>query len=266
MVSSLEVTLSPWALGYGGWSSRGWPLLTAIAFILPPALLWAYDDTFWQERGQPLVLPSMVSRPFRPLARSLAIVFLSGLLYLLSFHWGWQSRSNVGPPGEALGQLWMLGLQVAVLLGLALLEWIYLVRQAKSPAGLQEQHSTTFAIAGFLVVTALAAFLPLSWESRSAIATLLFNVLLFLLAAGLMREGIALGQRGTFWLGMSLLTLQILSRLFEYNTNLLFKSLVLFLCGLGIIVVGLWFERYVHTLNPPRLSSTRLRPSEEDSL
>jgi hypothetical protein len=27
--------------------------------------------------------------------------------------------------------------------------------------------------------------------------------------------------------------------------------LMLFLCGAGIIAAGIWFERYVRTLNPP---------------
>jgi uncharacterized membrane protein len=76
-------------------------------------------------------------------------------------------------------------------------------------------------------------------------ATLLFNLLLFLLGVGLVREGVTQGQRRLFWGGMVLLTLQIFTRMLEYNTDLLFKSLVLFLCGLGVIAAGLWFERHV---------------------
>jgi len=104
-------------------------------------------------------------------------------------------------------------------------------------------------MAGFMGVIAVLPFLPAGGEFGSAIAVFTVNVLLFLLGAGLIREGIAAGQRTIFWLGMTLLTLQILSRLFEYSTGLLFKSLVLFLCGLGVIAIGLWFERYVRTLS-----------------
>jgi len=45
-----------------------------------------------------------------------------------------------------------------------------------------------------------------------------------------------------------MLTLQILSRVLEYETGLLVKSLVFVICGVGVIFVGLWFERYVRTL------------------
>ncbi|NEN98818.1 MAG: DUF2157 domain-containing protein, partial [Moorea sp. SIO3I7] len=69
--------------------------------------------------------------------------------------------------------------------------------------------------------------------------------LLFLIDIGLIRAGLAEGKRGLFWGGMVLLTLQILTRMLEYDTGLLVKSIVLFLCGLGIIGAGLWFERYL---------------------
>ncbi|NJL89925.1 MAG: hypothetical protein HC916_09180 [Coleofasciculaceae cyanobacterium SM2_1_6] len=43
---------------------------------------------------------------------------------------------------------------------------------------------------------------------------------------------------------MTILTAQIFSRTFEYETGLLLKSLVLILCGIGVMVAGVWFERY----------------------
>lgn len=266
VVSSLEASLHPWLPGF--WSV-GYPLgegWMAIAFVLPPALLWAYDDALWEGYNRPRQLPVTVVRPFRPLARNLAILFLSGLFYWFSFHWVWRFTTYDATARTSPTPSWALGLNVAVLLGLTLMEWFYLIQQAKSPAGRQENYSTTLALVGFLVVTALVPLGLTAGLTMDAIATFLFNVLLFLLAAGLMREGIASGQRSAFWLGMTLLTLQILSRLFEYNTDLLFKSLVLFLCGLGVIAVGLWFERYVRTLNPATAASARLRSSEEESL
>jgi uncharacterized membrane protein len=95
-----------------------------------------------------------------------------------------------------------------------------------------------------ITVSGLIPFWHLSSGRLAIIGTLIFNLLSFLLAAGLIREGLAQSQRRFFWGGMVLLTLQILSRMLEYNTDLLFKSLVLFLCGLGVIAAGLWFERY----------------------
>jgi ethanolamine transporter EutH len=42
---------------------------------------------------------------------------------------------------------------------------------------------------------------------------------------------------------MLLFILQIISRVLEYDTDLLFRSLVFVLCGSGLISAGLWFER-----------------------
>jgi uncharacterized membrane protein len=98
-----------------------------------------------------------------------------------------------------------------------------------------------------IALSAVIPYVHLTQGTNPALAVLCFNLLLFLLAVGLIREGLAKGQRRLFWSGIVLLSLQIFSRMTEYNTDLLFKSFVLFLCGLGIIAAGLWFERYVRT-------------------
>jgi uncharacterized membrane protein len=90
------------------------------------------------------------------------------------------------------------------------------------------------------------------WHTEIAaipeIATLLFNILLFGLAIVLIRDGLALGNRHTFWGGMVLLVLSIITRMLEYNTGLLLKSIVFALCGLGVIAAGLWFERNIERM------------------
>jgi len=106
-------------------------------------------------------------------------------------------------------------------------------------------------VAIMIVTSGLVPYWHLRISSLPVAAVWLFNLLLFLLAAGLVRQGLAQGQRSLFWGGMVLLSLQIFSRMLEYNTDLVFKSLVLFLCGAGVIAAGLWFERYIRTLEPP---------------
>lgn len=248
VISSFEASLSSGNFGYSRMLiSQDWAL--AIAFALPPALLWAYDDTLWTGWGQQRLPAAEVRRPFQFLARSLALLFLSVLLYWLSFHWFWDSRSTYNPPRttpETFNPIWV---NLAVLLGIMLLEWVYLARQARSHLLRRSLDLVTPVMASFIGIIAVLPFLPTGRGFGSAIAIFIVNVLLFLLGTGLIREGIAAGQRAIFWLGMTLLTLQILSRLFEYSTGLLFKSLVLFLCGLGVIATGLWFERYIRTLS-----------------
>jgi uncharacterized membrane protein len=210
--------------------SSAW--IAAIACALPPALLWAYSDSLWK------IPPTAES--FDGVARTLAITFLSLLLYVLSFLGIWNTSSEFS--AEVSSKL-PLPLQVDILIlsGLTLWEWLRLLL-------LRRVHLTTSFVASMIALSALVPYWHLSIGRNPPVAVLIFNLLLFVLAVGLIREGLAQSQRRLFWGGMVLLSLQIFSRMLEYNTDLLFKSLVLFLCGLGVIAAGLWFERYVRTI------------------
>ncbi|MEG4984742.1 DUF2157 domain-containing protein [Microcoleus sp. BR0-C5] len=207
----------------------------AIFCALPPALLWGYDDAIW---------PKVRSKLFQPTARSLALLFLAGVFYVLSFHWFWQDLPNpeqIQPDGVLLAN-------VAVVGALTVFEWLRLGRLERRRPKQKGVDLTTGAIGIFILANALIPFFHLSFTPIPQLATFLFNVLSFLLAAGLIREGLALGNRQVFWGGMVLITLQIISRLFEYNTELLLKSFVFVLCGIGVIAAGLWFERHFATI------------------
>ena len=230
--------------------------IAALACALPPALLWAYSDSLWARHSLP-------PESFDRIARTLAITFLSLLFYILSFHWVW--KASPIPAAEEISPLpWFVLINLLVLGILTSWEWLRLFPQlgvgfsykktekqkgfsflcsrkyAASPGGL-----LTNSVVGIMIVTsALVPYWHLRISSLSVAAVWFFNLLLFLLATGLIREGLAQGQRRLFWGGMVLLTLQVFSRMLEYNTDLLFKSLVLFLCGAGITAAGLWFERY----------------------
>lgn len=207
----------------------------AIFCALPPALLWGYDDAMW---------PNIDSRLFQATSRSLALVFLASLFYFLSFHWLWQDSPN--PSQISLD--WSVLANVTVLGALMVFEWLHLGRLELRRPKRKGVDLTTGAIAILIVISALIPFYHLNFSPLPQLATFLFNVLLFLLAVGLIREGLALGNRQTFWGGMVLITLQIISRLFEYNTELLLKSFVFVLCGIGVIAAGLWFERHFATI------------------
>ena len=204
----------------------------AIFCALPPALLWGYDDAIW---------PKVHSRLFQPTARSLALLFLAGLFYVLSFHGWWQDLSAPEPTEPD----WLLLVaNVAVLGGFTVFEWLRLGRLELRRPKQKGVDLTTSAIGILILASAFIPLFHLNFTPIPQLATFLFNVLSFLLAVGLIREGLALGNRPTFWGGMVLITMQIISRLFEYNTELLLKSFVFVLCGIGVIAAGLWFERH----------------------
>ncbi|MBW4576330.1 MAG: DUF2157 domain-containing protein [Aphanothece sp. CMT-3BRIN-NPC111] len=260
VVSSLEANLQPFSFrlfDLFSFQPTGWVL--AIAFALPPALLWGYDDgglaKIPHQRHQP-ALVSLWRGSFPKIARALALLYLSVLFYLSSFLWLWEFLSNLPTADPSTSLNWFPVLDALILSGLAVFEWLRLAWQARNPRTRRNLNLTTIVIAVFICIAALVPFWHISVAPISLLATFIFNVLLFLLAAGLMREGLAQGKRSAFWNGMVLLTLRILSWFLLSATGLVFKSLIFILCGVGAIAIGLWFEGHIRTLKTTRRSQS----------
>jgi uncharacterized membrane protein len=213
------------------------PWVASFSLALPPALLWSYDD---------LLFPSIHYRLFQPTARNLALVCFSVVFYLLSFRWQWQSLSY----GNSLtnfsnGFQSLPIIDLGILSGLAVLQWLFVFRNQNNPPR-REVFFTIIVITIFLSFIVIIPFWHQAIGRITELGIFVFNVLLTTLAWGLIQEGMKLSKRFSFWCGMLLFILQIISRVLEYNTDLLFKSLVFILCGSGLISAGLWFERRIH--------------------
>ncbi|MBF2085539.1 DUF2157 domain-containing protein [Thermoleptolyngbya sp. C42_A2020_037] len=262
-VSALLVTLSDVGNQFSGPAAPGF--LVAIACTLPPALLWSYDDAlWWRLRNAPLPL----TRPFRPVAQAIALIFLTATCYGFSFRSIWTPISDQPSFSQQVrillshsGDL-LLNPNLFVYTALMLIGWFYLAypRHRGQRWGLS-QHDAVMLV--FLLTVGLIPLWHWGVAPIQAIATYLFNVLLFLLSAAFIRQGLAQGSRSLFWYGMVMLVLQIISRMLEYETGLLLKSAVFALCGLAVLFVGLWFERHVRTLAP---AATLTPASQEETV
>lgn len=217
---------------------NGW--LVALAFVLPPALLWSYQSQIWRS--------SAVADPFQPIARTLSVCFLGVLFSVLAFRFWWQAGSDGSSLTPPDGMGWVL-IDAVVLLAVAALGWLQL-RQNWQRGSRSIQAINSATIAGLLVLTATLVIWQFEVGALESTGTLLINLMLFGLAIGLVRDGLAFGNRLTFWGGMVLLVLGILCRTLEYDTGLLLKSIVFALCGLGLILAGLQFERQVKSIAP----------------
>jgi len=232
VITSLQVTLTEIQLPVKFLQS----LITISLFVMPPALLWGYDDNFWQFR----LTNDSQNNQFQVIARNLALVFLAILYYLFSFQFVWNSNYSITANNFTFNNISPL-INVVILGLFTTWEWLRLG---------QRIDRNSAVVAGAIIITGITVFFHLNFAPIPIFAIFIFNAVLFLLAAGLIREALATGERRRFWGGILLLTLQISSRMLEYDTNLLFKAFVLFLCGVGIIAAGLWFERYLRNFNP----------------
>ncbi|WP_017653773.1 DUF2157 domain-containing protein [Fortiea contorta] len=231
-VTSLQFNLNPLQLlTYSDIA----PWVASFAFALPPALLWSYDD---------LLYPTINYRLFKPLARNLALVCFGVAFYILSFRWQWQfPDGGYFPPTTNSNILRTLPIiDVGILSGLAVLQWSNFQRY-KNNSPRKEVVFKTALIIAFIAITALVPFWHQAVARVGELGIFVFNVLLATLSWGLIQEGLKLNDRRSFWGGMLLLTLQIISRVLEYDTDLLFRALVFATCGTCLISAGLWFER-----------------------
>ncbi|HLO83863.1 MAG TPA: DUF2157 domain-containing protein [Nostocaceae cyanobacterium] len=217
------------------------PWVASFALALPPALLWSYDD---------LLFPTINYRLFQSLARNLALACFGIVFYLLSFRWQWQSFDfGFSPPNNFSNVFRSLPIiDLGILSGLAVLQWLFWLRQRNTPI----RREVFFKIAVIGTFLGLIAVLPFWHQAISRITELglfTFNVLLATLAWGFIQEGLKLSNRRSFWCGMLIFTLLVISRVLEYDTDILFKSLVFVSCGYSLITAGLWYERRLSPAN-----------------
>ncbi|MBP0015087.1 MAG: DUF2157 domain-containing protein [Roseofilum sp. SBFL] len=217
----------------GVWSVPTVVKLT-LGLTLPPAFLWGYND-------RAIEVAKGDRQLFQPLARRLALLLIALQLYLFSFHGWWNSWGGWGNIDDTLGG-WELSLDIFALVGLTVWQWFQLAKSRRS-GDLRRFDSSSFLVINLLTITS-ALFL---WHSLiyplPIFAPLIINIEIFLLAVNLIRIGLKQGTRLRFWSGLILLTSQIISRMLEYETGLLLKSIVFILCGLGVMAAGFWFEK-----------------------
>lgn len=181
--------------------------LAAFAFILPPALLWSYDD---------LLFPKVSQRYFQRVARNLALVCLCIFFYILGFSYYWQAPdltlSYTKPVNVALNDA--ASIDVALLSVIAVTQWLFL---------LQKQFSWKhLIILSWIVICGLAPFYNYLWNylyiDIPSIPIIVFNAVNILFALLLIRHAMQKHERKQFWSGIFILTLLVLTRMYEYYT------------------------------------------------
>ncbi len=202
-----------------------WDMNRILSFVLPATILWGYNDTLKIDR-----LGSYLStKPMQPIGRTISLLLFSLGLYVYSFRYSWGEYS---PDFEQnpIGQLYfglMLGVSLYVIIS-----QLFLTRDnlmGKIYMGI----ITVFALLGLLNIEPIFSIF-------------VTNCLLAVFSFGLIRIAIENSNRRNFWFGMILLCLQIMSRVFEYDTDLLVKAFTLALGGIAVLVMGIWFESHLN--------------------
>ena len=213
--------------------------LFAIALMLPLAFFWSYQD---KPKLFAINTTALNNHSFTNLSRKTSILYLSIVLYIASFNWWWQSSFNKTNDVVNLGYYLSLSIEILLFAVIAVYWWRKLGKRNNSNASWRlDKHSVYVGVV--IIISSILFALNFNYGLSGYLGTTTFNTLLFLLALILIRHALKSEQRLGYWSGVCLLSLQIFSRMFEYNTGLLTKAIVLFICGLGVIIAGIWFER-----------------------
>lgn len=213
-------------------------VLITMALLLPVAILWAYQD-----RQSLFGIPTNIS--VESLSRKLAIAVLGGFLYLASFHW-WEELTVADFGSNVEGSFSWSIVSFSCLVLLAGYWWYCLGKNSQTESWRLGRYDSWVAVA---TASSFVAVVFNLWGNEAYVATFIINLLLFGLAIVLIKEALTLDSRLCYWSGILLLSLQIISRMFEYNTDLMTKAIALFICGIGIIASGIWFEKQLAPSN-----------------
>jgi uncharacterized membrane protein len=243
-VSAFQGNLLP--LGMSGMS-----VMFALLCSLPPLLLWGYGTLAgqWQIVGEASPKENRRNKifVFPQISRRLGIISLGLTCFTLSFSafWG-MFESRYQAPVLSPSSIWDGVIFALITIGI----WAYLIWQTYRNSDRYPWNWMTTAIGGIncVMVSVIIAQIN-SIGSKQIYAYGIFCLLLFAVAIGLIRSGLANSDRGAFWLGLGLLTSRIIIWFLMTQNDLMTKSLLFIVCGIGVIAIGLWFERNVRRLN-----------------
>jgi hypothetical protein len=211
-----------------------------IEFALAALALWCWAG--WQESHLPTnQSPGFLQPPMRPdqdaLHNALAprVLAVLGVLLLLHF-WSFKDAGHVTTRviNYLLTMPWQNLVSLLALVVGASSSWILTFRQ---------QANRGAHVAFGVTIAALIAMVALS--NRAVPVHLAANLLALAVELGLAWVGLMQADRRWFWLGLLGLTAQVTLRFFEYDTDLVAKSIVFTVWGLTLLGAGWGFERAV---------------------
>jgi uncharacterized membrane protein len=155
--------------------------------------------------------------------------------YSLSWHIEPEHNSVIENLWVAEGWLWVVLLGIVYIAAAA--SWFAALKRPSGEGARRVKH-LTMLVAALLVTAGIAV-------GHNILLSVTANLALLAIAGGLLWEAVVAGQRQEFWLGLGLLVLVIVSRFLEWDTHLMVKSAVFILCGIGVTLGGVRFEKHL---------------------
>ncbi len=195
-----------------------------LAFILPVMALWCYGEFHGREGRWP---------GFGTVAATLGAAGLTGCAYFLSFS---ETAGELLADYTTRGLTIVQGQQHALALGMPFGAVIILVVLAVLGRRGHWRRMLLPILAG---VAAIGTVVQITSDVWMVVA---FNVIAVVIAGYGIGVGAREYKRAPYWAGLGLIVLLIVSRFFEYETNLMVKSAGFIAAGAILIYAGIKFE------------------------
>ena len=164
------------------------------------------------------------------------IVGMAGILllaYIISFR---EVASELtGRPWQSTGLLWTVPLGLVFLGAIAV--WISVTRTPPERDDLRHR-SRAVLLAGVLLASGTLTMQPVGISLGAHLAVAAIGV-------SLLYTAVKVQRRTSFWTGLLLLAWVIFQNFVQWETHLLIKSVVFIVCGIGVILGGIRFERHL---------------------
>jgi uncharacterized membrane protein len=218
-----------------------------IYFCIPSLLLWGYGNLsqWWQTERRDR------TGAFGKISQRLAVLVLGLNCFAFSFSQTVDNRSAIPVNWD----VWSIPGDLRIVAIVTATIWLYLIWQARSnPQHYPWDRMTTAILAINGAIASSLIFLALDPTAGFIYVPVIFWLLLFAVAVSSIRSGLANSDRAAFWFGLGLLANRIIIWFLMTQNDLITKSLLFIGFGIGVIAVGLWFERYVRRLSETKVS------------
>ena len=164
------------------------------------------------------------------------IVGLAGILllaYIISFQ---EVASELSTrTWRSAGWLWTVPLGLVCIATIAV--WVSVIRTPPERTDLRHR-SIAVLVAGVLLASGMLTMhaVVISLGAYLAVAAI---------GVSLLYTAVKVHRRTSFWTGLLLLAWVVFHNFIQWETHLLLKSLVFILCGIGVILGGIRFERHL---------------------
>ncbi len=219
-----STTIAALGIGAGMETHRGGPVFAAM--LAGCAALVAWPFAFGEGSAGQL---------FAPAARKLGMLGFGGIAYIASFEEAAREFAFERMLSTTTG--WAITSVPIVLLALAFVATGW--RRATDQAAWARAGAVALIALAGTVLLLVAMVLP----ADRVVLAVIGNAALVATAAAAVAASVRDLDRGPFWLGTLTLAVVVVTRFFEYETNLGVKAAVFVASGIAVIFVGIGFER-----------------------